>query len=236
MILVELFWYFWNQIRNCDWHHLGHFIARPLGYFITCITLMRHESFHVPQLLGDPRPPFHCVGCLEHLKPPSSSISPSSRHLFYFLWFRVVCKTIWGHHEMCLTFCLSPHTHTPVTHCRQVLCFYVFIFCLCFFYGRCQKWKQKQRAKPRAENRKPKVKSIMGHKCFDCINVILWCTLWRAACHVPRTLQDSAEFCTLYGMIPCSHCLRGLKAQCIRERLRVGLDRVFGCTVLHRWE
>lgn len=78
---------------------------------------------------------------------------------------------------MCLTFCLSPHTHTHVTHCRQVLCFYVFIFCLCFFYGRCQKWKQKQRAKPRAENRKPKVKSIMGHKCFDCINVILWCTL-----------------------------------------------------------
>lgn len=139
-------------------------LASPWAFYCQAIRIFYHLHYaHEARIISRaaafrrPSPPLHCVGCLEHLKPPSSSISPSSRHLFYFLWFRVVCKTIWGHHEMCLTFCLSPHTHTPVTHCRQVLCFYVFIFCLCFFLWSLPKMETK--AKSKAQSREPKAES-----------------------------------------------------------------------------
>lgn len=41
--------------------------------------------------------------------------------------------------------------------------------------------------------REQKAKSIMEHKCFDCINAI-WCrTRWRAACRETRVSQDIVE-------------------------------------------
>jgi len=60
------------------------------------------------------------------------------------------------------------HTHSSHT----LIKFYAFMFsyfCVCVvFYGGYLNGNKSQQ---------PKVKSIMEHKCFDCINVILCCTL-----------------------------------------------------------